>query len=73
MIFSCSPCRNGLGAFTDENSPTHEEPFKSRNNFFIDLALKLNQNRTSIDLFLFDNIEFQLATIGPLCSLTGGT
>ena len=73
MIFSSNPCRNGPGKFTDENSPEQEQPFTSKNTYFQDLAYKCNKNRTSIDLFQFDNPEFQLATIGPLTSQTGGT
>ena len=73
MIFSCCPNRNGPGIFTDANSPDQEQPFISKNVFFEDLALKLNRNRTSVDLFMFNHPEFQLATVGPLTSRTGGT
>jgi hypothetical protein len=63
LVFASSACRSGPGAFTDENSPTMEEPLKSRNVYFKDMAEKLNAKRTSVDLFLFDNLEFQISTI----------
>ena len=72
MIFSGNPCRSGPGKFEDSNSPTGDEPFKCRNQFFKDIAMQLNKQRTSVDLFLFENIEFQLATIGLVSSFTGG-
>jgi hypothetical protein len=63
LVFASSACRSGPGAFTDENSPTMEEPLKPRNVYFKDMAEKLNAKRTSVDLFLFDNLEFQISTI----------
>lgn len=73
IIFSSTPCYSGPGAFNDNNSQKDEQPFKCNNIFFQKIAKKLNEQRISVDLFLVDNDEFQIQTIGLVSSLTGGT
>lgn len=75
MLFSCSNCVQGFGAIRVEDKEVKKDKnllMRVNNPQLSALAESCLKNRTTVDLFILDSLQVDLANVSLVSNLTGG-
>ena len=74
LIFTPNPCYHGYGSTIPREKIIKDKknPFYPQNKIYFDLAEKANDNRITVDQFIFMCKEYDLSTLSIVSNLSGG-
>ena len=74
LIFTPNPCHHGFGSSIPREKIIKDKknPFYPQNKIYLDLAEKANDNRITVDQFIFMCNEYDLSTLSIVSNLSGG-